>query len=421
MRLLLTSGSGGGKTSIIKRLAQEMAKTGYVIYCTDNADELVVLMRDKMRGTGIPIRCVSMKYSDGVGLKISPMMATANDRQLYAKKIVGESKGKDDFWIAWATILLENVAHVLSKMGSAEELFADHVRILLKPDLHSALSVQAGLGDPYQIFGNNNSKRDVQATLTTKLAPFGIFAAMDMRCKERVTLPITEGFLVVEMTDQFMGSLSGIASFIFDSITDAYLSRQSSEPVAIVIDEFRELAALDCIDKIARRGRKSGMSLILTMHEIMGVHDRYGKDRGEELMGLMDEKIFLRIGSPTTAKWSSENLGEIEVVEDVAPRSTDGKNTSYSRRVYMRPNVIPDELRRLKRSSYKDDEITGWYDGPDETVKFTCKFRDAVTLSKSPAPRQLRPASHQELPRLDESDLKRLNIRVTQELRDLLK
>ena len=399
LRLLITGLPGSGKTALLKKLKVDLARAGVVLYETDNADESMGFYRDRK----IPAKCISMRYTDGVGLNIGPMLATEADRQRFAWKLVPEVKGDTaPFWNNAARLAIENAAFVMWFLSGGTMTLADVIRVASNQPLHSALCLLAGQPDFYAAYGNNDSKRDVSVTVITKLKPLSIFAATDLRCAERITLPLTSGVLVIEIPDTFVNSMSGITAFIFDTLAEGYLSRQSSMPVAFLIDEFRELGVLDCIDKLGRRGRKAGVSVVLTMHEVNGVYDRYGKERGEELLGLMDHKIFLRCGSPATAKWASGYLGETEVLQDTRPVSVDGTTT---RSVTLRPNVLPDEVRRLPMPSYAKDTLTGWADFPDETTKFTCSFRDAVTLSKPPAPRQLRPDSHQVLPRLGADDL----------------
>ncbi len=421
LRLLITGLPGSGKTALLKKLKLDLALAGVVLYETDNADESASYWKDKTRGKNVPVHVISMKYTDGCGLNIGPMLATEADRQRFAWKLVPEVKGDTaPFWNNAARLAIENAAFILWLLSGGTMMLADIIRVASNQPLHSALCPLAGQPDFYAAYGNNDSKRDVSVTAITKLKPLAIFAATDLRCAERITLPLTQGILVIEIPDTFVNSMSGITAFIFDTLGDHYLSRQSSTPVAFLIDEFRELGALDCIDKIGRRGRKASVSLVLTMHEVQGVYDRYGQDRGEELLGLMDHKLFLRAGSPSTAKWASSYLGETEVLQEVRPNSTDGSNKTISRSVTMRPNVLPDELRRLPMPNYAKDTLTGWADFPDETTKFTCTFKDAVTLSKPPAPRQLRPDSHQVLPRLDAADLRRLGVKYTPEILALL-
>jgi hypothetical protein len=422
-RILVVGESGSGKTALFKRFQKFLPDMGMTVYLTDNANEMTNFYRVNLPAS-IPILPISMKYGDGVGLDIAAMLPTEADRQRFAWKMVPDIKGDSaPFWNNAARLVLENSANTLHTLSPKKYLLADIVRICMKPALQSVLSKLAGLGDPYELFGNNDSKRDVQVTLFTKLKPLSLFAAVDMRCTKRITLPLSvgPGVLVMEMDDTFSTALSSVYSFIFDTLADRYLSTQSTDPVVFVVDEFRELQPLECIEKIARRGRKSGVSLVLSMHEITGIYDRYGKDKAEELLGLLNHKIFLRIGSPSTAKWASSYLGECEVLQNIAPLSTDGSGKTFSRSVTMRPNVLPDELRRIPLPNYSKDTLHGWADLPDETAEFVFKFKQDVNLPRNPAPRPLRSPDDQILPRLTADDLRRLGISITPSILEALK
>jgi hypothetical protein len=420
-RILVAGESGGGKTSVLKAFIAPLPSMGVVTYLTDSAGEMVDYFRVKS-GPGVPIYPVGMKYADTVGINSAALTTTEADRQRFAQKFFPDIKADPaPFWNNASRLALENAMHALDVLSKSTALLADVVRVCLNPPLQTILSGMAGLGDPYALYGNNDSKRDVQVTLATKLKPLSLFAAVDLRCTKRISLPITEGVMVMEMDDTFSTALSSVYSFIFDTLSDRYLSTQSTDPVAFIVDEFRELEPLDCIQKIARRGRKSGITLVLSMHEINGIYDRYGKDNAEELLGLLNHKIFLRIGSPSTAKWASAYLGECEVLQNIAPMSTDGSGKTYSRAVVMRPNVLPDELRRIPLPDYAKDKLQGWADLPDETAEFQCKFRDDVTLTKRPPSRTLRPATDQLLPKLTRADLQRLGIPTTPSILEVLK
>ena len=72
---------------------------------------------------------------------------------------------------------------------------------------------------------------------------------------------------------------------------------------------------INSIFNAAMRGRKSAISLLLTMHALAGVLDRYGELRGTELLELMDYKMFAKLGGSNTAIWAAEQIGMIECFE----------------------------------------------------------------------------------------------------------
>ena len=429
-RLLVTGLPGGGKTSVLKRLYVSLALSGVVEYLTDNADELVVLMTDKLKGSGVPVRSISMKYADGVGLRLGKLLATEAGRIRFCWKMIPNVKGDTaPFWANSARVILLRLTTALFKLSKGKLFLADIIRVAEIQELTSIVCVQAEMRDPYRSHGDNNSKRDVHTTLVSNLIHLSLFAAVDLRIdeKQRIDLPLKNGVLVLEMPDTFAKALSGLYPFLLDTIGDDYLSRQSTKPVLYGIDEYPDYEPIDCIARIARRGRKSGISLALSHQELSFVHDRYSRDVAEGILGLMTDKIFFAQGSATSAEWASAALGETESLQQLAPMSTDGSNKTISTSVVMRRNCLPNELQNLEMPDFDKDELTGWavLSATRKTKrivsKFTCKFRDAVVLNGPPIDRPLRSPTAQEMPKLQQDDLPRLGIKKTDEITELLK
>jgi len=155
------------------------------------------------------------------------------------------------------------------------------------------------------------------------------------------------------------------------------------------------------------------------MHEIAGIRDRYGKDRAEELLALLDHKVFLRIGSPETARWASDYLGAVESLESVPPVDPSGKDTSVKRSVKERHNVRWDELRRVPMPDPRADRIEGYVDFPNFTAAFGCPFL-ADVQGATPVLRQTVPEEWEFLRGMTEADLSRLNLPNIKAVREAL-
>jgi hypothetical protein len=81
-----------------------------------------------------------------------------------------------------------------------------------------------------------------------------------------------------------------------------------------------------------------------------------------------------------------------------------------------------DEIRRCPLPSVKDDRITGWYDGPDATYRFTMPFLRDTTPDKGWKPRVVkrRPAVDEILPPFTSRDFDRLKFPTNLSLGDFL-
>ena len=88
----------------------------------------------------------------------------------------------------------------------------------------------------------------------------------------------------------------------------------------LFLDEFRQLAPLEFIGNVVRRGRKSGVNVFATLQSIAGLRDRYSADRATEMLGLFNCVVALRCGNEVdAADWLSRLLGEPEYPQGHPP------------------------------------------------------------------------------------------------------
>lgn len=99
--------------------------------------------------------------------------------------------------------------------------------------------------------------------MLSKLKPLSIFVALDLNCKSRIDIPIDDGVLILEWSDELAPAMGPMYAFLLDTIGERRLAEQIAKQEALIVDEFRILMPLECIENIARRGRKSGVSLFL--------------------------------------------------------------------------------------------------------------------------------------------------------------
>lgn len=117
----------------------------------------------------------------------------------------------------------------------------------------------------------------------------------------------------------------------------------------IVLDEFRWMKQVECMAELLGVGRSKGASILLGFQDVSGLRSVYSTDRSEEILGLCENKTFLRQGGPAAAEWASKYFGDREATE-TDTSVTRGKETSTteSKKVVTRPLFLGSEFTNLK-------------------------------------------------------------------------
>jgi type IV secretory pathway TraG/TraD family ATPase VirD4 len=117
----------------------------------------------------------------------------------------------------------------------------------------------------------------------------------------------------------------------------------------IVLDEFRWMKQVECMAELLGVGRSKGASILLGFQDVSGLRSVYSTDRSEEILGLCENKTFLRQGGPAAAEWASKYFGDREATE-TETSVTRGKETSTteSKKIVTRPLFLGSEFTNLK-------------------------------------------------------------------------
>ena len=416
IRVLVSGGPGTGKSALLKVSKLSFLEHGIRIMDLDNAMEMVDWYRH-FAPSRYPVQCISMQHGDGVGINFANLIVSPTIRQLLAELLIVDAKRESNrFFVDMARLVVISACEALHKLAPGKALLHDIIGVALRHEIHSELVRMAGLEDPYTSFGKNDSKRDTITTIASRMQTFKPFAAMDKNCGNgRISLPHTNGALVLEWSYKHAKALNAIYALLFEYCAIEWLSDQRNAPVAAFIDEFRFLEKMGFMVPMINQGRKFNVSLFLTMHSVLGVYERYGKDLGGELIASPEYKMFLANPCIETAKWASQCLGEVEVHEDIMNR-----DERWSASIKMRPNVIPEQLRHgLKKADFHNDAIFGYADFPEEIAPFKSKFRHAVMIDRRPQDRPLLPEEATEFKPFSREDLARLGITCTAALNDI--
>ncbi len=180
-----------------------------------------------------------------------------------------------------------------------------------------------------QYFEHPATFQNIHSTILTRLAPYEIIAAAWDRAKIRVSLRrwVTgESILVLGNDEENRAALDTINQLIFKRVSELILAQPEVEPdhprlTWLMLDEVRQAGKLDGLSALMTKGRSKGAAVLLGFQDINGLHDVYGREAADELIGQCNTKALLRLNSPETARWASQVVGASEVVETRKSRS----------------------------------------------------------------------------------------------------
>jgi type IV secretory pathway TraG/TraD family ATPase VirD4 len=171
-----------------------------------------------------------------------------------------------------------------------------------------------------ELYFSKDTVLDVLSTIANKTDPYKAIAAAWARAEEKISLADwveDEYVLVLGNSHVARPAMRAINQVIFMRVSQLLLEQPNNthRRTWIFLDELRQAGKLDGLDSLAVEGRSRGVSLVLGTQDVEGIHAVWGKEQGEELLGLAAINAFLRTKSAKTAQWASEQIGEQEKFE----------------------------------------------------------------------------------------------------------
>lgn len=186
----------------------------------------------------------------------------------------------------------------------------------------------------------------ILSSLATKLGRFEQVAALWHTSTSGRVFSIPEflkrpGVLILSNDPQLRESFWPINALLLRALTQAILrGPETRQPRHwFVLDEFRDMEQVSCIQDLLNRGRSKGASVMLGFQSLEGLIEVHGTQGANEILGQCASKTFLRVGGPTTAEWAAKFFGQIRETEAVLSESwnREGYSHSYQYSVRDRP------------------------------------------------------------------------------------
>jgi hypothetical protein len=407
---------GTGKSSLIKMALGQSAAQGLSGAVLNIGENYAEILEQYSHGQANVVK-IAAHDQYGAGLDFAAFVQSAGQRVRFCEKLAPLSEGANVFFDARVQLILQSVLHALHTLAPGGWLLRDVLNLSFNSELAETVTELAHVPNPYLAFGRsteNRTRSDVQATVEAKLLPLRVYASLNAN-RNRLVNPLDvidqeETWHVYDWSDRTAAVNESIISYAFDEVAYAAMERRRHSPFVLSLDEIAALKPLNFLLAAGRRGRKSNLAVIASMHERTSL-SRY-KDDAEEILALLRSKFFFQISSPQSAKWASDYLGTPEVIESIAPEleRDGGGTTQRSRSVKDRSLVHPDELRMLPLANYGRDRIEGFALLADGTTgRFWTPFRKEVTRVSDSFHYPV-PEDYEELKPMTIEDLQRLNI-----------
>jgi len=202
----------------------------------------------------------------------------------------------------------------------------------------------------------------VFTTIATKASRLETVAALWHQTKAKKSFSIADwfskdetkqrhGVLLLGHRPKYLESLNPINGLLLRMISDELQSWEDvSQPHTwIVLDEFRWMKEVDCMAELLGVGRSKGASILLGIQDVSGMRAAYGPDRTDEILGLCENKTFLRVGNAATAEWASKYFGDREATETKISHTYSKENSvTHAKDVVTRPLFLNGEFLNLE-------------------------------------------------------------------------
>jgi hypothetical protein len=348
---VITGSTGTGKSTILRRLLQQIAHRGETAIVLDPECQLTPEFYDPQRHD------VILNPSDRRCPYWSPWceLAAEGDAETLASSVIPDPPERGS-----------SNEHYF--VHSARELFVALLHQIPTQDPHALSRVLFGpLSDLLTLIKETPAASHVVADASDQRA--GIISTLQIALRGfRFLPPESEytwsarawqeqrtGWLFLPSQEQAREAVSALHSIWLDALIrrllDTDLARAQHERVWIIIDELATVRRLQHLEDMLTRGRKRGVAVVLGFQAIPQLRKLYGRESTATLLAAPAVKLFLRVGEPDTARWCSDAIGGREVIrpfesETAGPEDLrDAISVSYQRK--EEALVLTSELQLL--------------------------------------------------------------------------
>jgi len=192
-----------------------------------------------------------------------------------------------------------------------------------------------------------------------------------------------DSMLFVTSQEDLSSELAPLQTAWFEIAISAILSKdqEKEQKTWVILDELPALHKIPSLDSGLATVRSYQGCFVIGLQNISQIRDKYGKDAAQSISSECNTRCLFKSNDADTAKWVSDNIGQIEITEFKEGLSygansiRDGVNVSTADK--LKPALLPSEILNMERLNL----ILKMPDNP--AVKAKVKYKKRAVREKS--------------------------------------
>ena len=164
-----------------------------------------------------------------------------------------------------------------------------------------------------------------------------------------------DSMLFLTSQENLSGELAPLQTAWMEIVIGAILSKSadSDKKTWVIIDELPAINKIPSLGNALATTRSYGGCFVLGMQNIAQLREVYGRNAAQNISSECNTRCIFQSNDSDTAKWMSDNIGDIEVSEFKEGLSY-GANTirdgvSVSKQDKVKPILLPSEILNMSR------------------------------------------------------------------------